>query len=399
MAQQPYNTNVLVLDTDATGAFVQGLLVPREQLNPEYRPEEDSFHILPLSERYLAYFDAMRVDGDFTRHLEALRQKAVEFRLEPVEKRFGTTIGAADIGSFLQKVTRSFRSYVEVRFEHMFRSLYALEETLYKDLQKILEVTEPRSVFANHGSFEISLAVDIMPLMGQVNVDGRISDWYRVALQEYKQDVIDFDYTSGNRPANLEHATPEQMRAIYQPIISIANNADYVVQSREAVENGYRVLPRITQVNARSIAPPRARESEEQRADTEFLSLVLEVEKNKGLRNLSVRELRKSLVTMSSSEQTEAAVEGFTSAEGQEIQFGSPLEIVLAKTGSLYEARYEPLDIVTLGPNAVAALDGFKKELRNLYTRYLKQRDQEEDAPTPKLVRIMAAFKEALGVA
>lgn len=44
--------------------------------------------------------------------IEEMRPKAVRFRLESVGEGYGTTLGANDIGSFLQRITRSFRSYL-----------------------------------------------------------------------------------------------------------------------------------------------------------------------------------------------------------------------------------------------------------------------------------------------
>jgi len=133
---------------------------------------------------------------------------------------------------------------------------------------------------------------------------------------------------------------------------------------------------------------------------SQMLTVLLELARGQDITKISMRELRKALVSVKSGGQSTSTVADFVSSEGNAIAFNEPIEVVLSRVGDLYEARYEPLDIATLGGTARAALDGFDKSLRTLYARYLLNKaDREEEREglrSAREGRILTAFEELL---
>lgn len=394
--EQEYNHKVYVADANASGDFEQVLLVPRSELLQAYLPSESSYYGLTMSEDYVTYFnDEAKREVPYARYLAGQRAQPVHFRLAPSDRRHATTVGAADIGSFLQRVTRSFRAYVEVRFESLFRALFTLEQAA-KALTQLLEEAEPRAVNTSFGSFEIDLAIDIMTVEG---LPIEVTNWQKKALLEYQSDVINFDFRSlGPLPERLREANNEQLRAIYGPIVSIANNASYVAESRAEVTQPFKELKPISPKASQRVVPPKSTTPTEEEDDTEFANVLLQWRKGQDLDRLTAKQLRQAVIAVTTGNESIAPISEFRTSEGELIHLNETIEVVLSKTGSFTEANYEPLGIKLLGANGGAALDEVYRELARLYAAF-RQKDQSEVSigPSTKQQRITAAFAQLLG--
>lgn len=393
---QGYNDKLLIIDTNAAGVFISGKLILASELHPEYTPEFDSYFgikdVLESIPQYVTLFQNSRTTVKHAEYLEEMRSKAVKFRLEPVGETYGTTLGAADIGSFLQRLTRSFKSYLEVRFSSLFGTRFVADE-LGKMVNKVLETSgDPRAVFANHGSFEIELAVDVLHLLG---VDADIVAWQRQALQEYKRDVFDYDFANSQLPpVNLQYASPEQLRAIYLPIISIANSAQYNVKARTTIVEDYKVLKRVSSQDAKKIVPPKPKTVAEEQLDTELTNVLFELQKGQDPRTLSLSQLRRAVVAVSSGAETTTAISDFRSSDGNTIFLREPIEVVISRVGDFYEARYEPLEINKFGASAKTALDAVENDLRLIYSQYQQKLEDPNGPIGERQGRILRAFNE-----
>ncbi|WBA42948.1 hypothetical protein [Hymenobacter canadensis] len=396
--KQPYNTKLLVVDTNSEGQAVLGLLVDERQLHADYVPEPDSYYeAAPTAEmpaHYQALFAEANTQVGHALYLEELRAKAVRFRLEPVDASYGTTLAAADIGSFLQRVTRSFRSFLEARFLDLFR-----EKFIAGDEQKALSLLlnasgDPRAVFANHGSFEIDLAVDVLHLAG---LDYDIILWQRQALREYKRDVFDFDFSANNPlPESLANATEEQLRGIFLPLVQIANSQNYNVQTRIGVTDKYKILKQVSRQNARKVVPAKPQNDSEEQLNTVLTNVLFELQEGRDPRTLTLSELRRAVVSVTTGDESATTVTEFVDANGTTIVLREPIEVTLSRTGEYFQAIYEPLGIDTLGVNARAALEGVERELRRLLSM-LQQYDEEPNQPIgEKIGRKLQLFRELL---
>lgn len=398
ITQEEYNNKLLVVETDSTGVFVSGLLVSVTELHPDYLPDTDSYlEATPVTElmpNYVTLFQNAQHPVKHAEYLEKMRSKAVRFRLEPIGEAYGTTLGATEIGSFLQRITRSFRSYLEVCVPNLFSNRFVPEE-MQKMLNRLLENSgDPRAVFANHGSFEIELAVDVLHLTG---VDSDIIVWQRQALQEYKRDVFDFDFVNADQlPPSLASANSEQLRAIYQPIVMIANNNNYNVKARTAVVENYKILKPVSRQNAHKIAPPKPKELAFEQLDTELTNVLFELQRGQDPRTLNLTQLRRAMVAVSSGDESLTPIGDFTSSEGDLITLRGPIDVELSRVGDYYEAKYEPLDIDKLGANARAALDAVEDELRRIYSQHIQRLENPDEPIGAKQGRRLNNFRDLL---
>lgn len=395
--QQDYNTKLLVIDTDGEGEFTQALVVSYADLSADYLPEEDSYFELAMPPSYEVFFEKYKEQVAFALYLAKLRARAVRFKLKPILDTFGSTVSASDIGGFLQRFTKSYKSFFEVRFLDLARPFYALQEELVKALDLVLDAVEPRAVYANKGSFEIDLAVDILQT-GALQDDLKV--WQKQVLQEFKRDVFDFDFATATQlPASLANAEPAQIRAVYLPMVQIANNRNYIVQARNSPAEPYTVLKPVTTQQQRDRLPNPPK-NEELEVETELTNILLELVKGQDPTKISPAQLRRAMVAVSTGDHSTAFVGGLKSSEGEEITFTEPIEVTLVREGSFYEASFEPLALKALGANAKAALDAFDRELRTLYARYLLNRSERtegrEGLRSEREGRILTALEELL---
>lgn len=396
--KEPYNSKVIVLSTNTEGVCSDALLVECEDLIADYVPEADSFYELAMPARYEQLFASEGSEISFALHLQNLRAAAVRFRLAPFEARFASTLGISDIGGFLQRVTRSLKSYVEVRFLADFRETYSQIEYALTDLGKVLNGVEPRGVNNAFGSFEIDLAIDPLP-QGENNLRMELIDWQQHILHEYKRDVFDFNfYGDIRRPNSLASADDVQMRAIFLPIVQIANNQSYYVETQVEGQKTYkRLAPVTTSVRKRVLpAPPQV---EDESVRTELTSLLLELRTGQDPATISMPQLRRALLAVSTGDQTSIVVSSFRTAENQSVEFTEHIEISVSRVGDLYQASYAPLDISVLGINARAAMDSFYQQLRVLFTRLQRNsedRQRGEGLRSEKEGRILDALADLI---
>ncbi|ALW86306.1 hypothetical protein AUC43_15180 [Hymenobacter sedentarius] len=397
--EEPYNSKVIVLSTDTAGICSNALLVECEDLIADYIPEADSFYELAMPARYEQLFAAEGSEISYAQHLQNLRAAAVRFRLAPFEARFASTLGINDIGGFLQRVTRSLKSYVEVRFLADYRETYSRIEYALTDLAKVLKGVEPRGVNNQFGSFEIDVAIDPLP-QGEQNLPVELITWQQQILQDYKRDVFDFSfYGDVRRPNSLSSADDLQMRAIFLPIVQIANNQNYYVETQIEGEKAYKRLAPVSAAVRKRILPVPPQPEEDEAIRTELTSLLLELKEGQDPSTISMAQLRRALLAVNTGNQTSIIVSNFRSSENQLIEFSEPIEVNVSRVGDFFQASYPPLDIAELGTNARAAMAAFHIQLRILFTRLqrnLEDRQRGEGLRSEKEGRILDALADLL---
>lgn len=398
IAQQDYNNKLLVVDTDGEGEFTQALILAATELSADYWPAEDSCFQLTMPPSYDAFFEKRKAQVKYPEYLTSLRARSVHFLMKPIAERYGTTVSAYDVGGFLQGIIKSYRSFFEVRFLDLARPFFALQEELVKTLDAVLEAVEPRIVYANKGSFEVDLAVDVLQTS---TLQEELMVWQKQVLQEFKRDVFDFDFdTADALPPSLASADPAQIRAVYLPMVRIANNRNYTVQARNSSAEPFTILKPVSGKQQRKVVPGKPAEENELQIETELSTILVELHKGQDPTKISLRELRRAMVAVSSGDHAPATVTGFRSSEGEDISFTESIEVTLARDSSRYEAIFDPLAIRAYGANARAALDAFEQELRALYARYLlnlKERTEgREGLRSERDGRILTALEELL---
>jgi len=398
ISKQEYNSKFLIVDTNGIGACTKAAVVEAPLLLPEYQIDSDSFFeavegfVMPTKYQLL-FAGAIDTVMDIE-YLEQMRAESVRFKLEPLKNIFGHTLGANDISSFVQQLTRSFRSYLEVRFLELFHSKFTEEEEK-EALNKILRIVgNPRAVFANYGSFEIDLAIDVQPIEG---MDQDITEWQRQVLQEYKQQIFDYDFVdSQDIPNVLGNATDVQIRSIYKPLLSIANNKTYSVKTKLNVVEDYKTLEPVSKLESIKILPPKEKVSVDNIINTELTSVLLELEKGQDPRKLTQKQLRGAVVNVSTADTSITPLNEFR-YQATSIQLQKPIEIIITKKDDFYEARYEALNIIYTGSTAKSVLEVAELELARLYSILLRRIDNPEEIFQDKMTQILNHFEQYLG--
>lgn len=393
--KESYNNIVFLFSTNSEGASSEGILVPSDNLITDYQPDEDSYFESVMPAVYTGIFADYK-PVEYAERLTFLRTKKVSFRLKPIEHTFATTVGANDIGSFLQKVTRSFRSYVAFRFDKVVKPTIESVEYAGQVLQRLLDFTEPRAVAAGFNSFEIDLALDVLPL-GDVEV--RFVNWQKDTLQEFKVDVFDFDFASEQIPESLAGATEEQIRSMLSPIAQIATNTHYEVEARNPQEIYFTILKRATKSQINKIIPQPKPKEAEVLVPTKLVNYLLELSEGQDITDLSKSEIRKALI--SAKDADSSSINNFTSSQGNIVLLKQPIEVNLSRIDNYFQADYEPLGITTVGATGQAALIGFQRELSKLHSQYLQnlddRRESRQGLRSARMGEILDEFGELLG--
>jgi hypothetical protein len=268
---KPDKDYIFSADIDSELHYKSVYAIDLDEVNLAYVPDEDeyfSFAVPQVYERLISSFE-------HDQYLQLLRERALYFKWNTRgdSKRFLNTVGAADAGGLLTKISRSFLKYVEFKFYEGYKA----EITDFKRLNKIVaqfkEILQPRVVDLSYSSFKVALSSDTV---NQVVDSLSYKDWQSTILDRYKNDVIDVDYSSAADIAIVNELFPVEVRKeIFGPIISIINDENYQLEVVDYRRTFKRKYSRIDKANEDLILPKLKYESPQEQ-NTRLYTFVIE---------------------------------------------------------------------------------------------------------------------------
>lgn len=386
---QDYNKTAITIDIDDNVVKQNCLFIKMPDLPEDLLPQENSFYTFSVPDSYQSFFEETSSEKDY---LNIMREKSVFFRLESLATAFGKTLTTNDVTNFLQKFNRSFSSYVEARFIDLYKSKYKTQQALENALNSFLELVNTRVVNLSYKSFGVDLASDVLDRRTLTN---DVSEWQKTLLEEYKKDVIDFDFSSTSKLAeNLEGLAPEQLRAIFLPIIQLSNNPNFIVQVSDERKGGIKKLKQVPKKTEEALFPKPKIENVP--PEMEFTNLVLELEKGLDITSLTKTKIMNALLSMERNTHTTLRLDSINGDDGDTIHLQIPIEFTLSVSGQFYETTYEPLDIKQIAVSRQLAIEEFKNTVSRIY-KTLIVNQPEINTQSERQKRLIQHLKELVG--
>lgn len=329
------STFFFVLDKDYNQESEISYLVPRANLPNEYIPVEGSYFPAAFPKVYEEYFNRD--------YVIALRERAYNFKISPVEKSFGTTVSLKDATIFLNNILLSFENYSTYDFYEKFRGSIPDFSRLRRAIQNIKSILQPRICDVAYGSFEVSLAIDNIR---NINIGEQYIGWKNEILESYKNNVIDYDFNDEEDLKIIIQKFPdEDIRAkIFNPILQIVENENVKFNVKKKDRSFEREFKHIGKERREKIIPPKEK-VQEKNDKKKLMNIVVEVPEDGDVSSLTKKALTEGLLFSQETQQFPVIINDFV-IDNYRIQMGKPLTLYvrLLENGS-YRLDFVDLNI------------------------------------------------------
>ena len=260
--------------------FENVFVLERGRLNDEYLPDTESYYLFDVPAVYQSIFNTSELTQ--IEYLQLLKENAFFIKFAETEIDHKHILSIDNLTAILEKVKKSFDSYVEESFKKNFLILYTNITDLNKAIDRIVENLQLRVVDAKIASFGIGLSADTIMLKDDIKRE--IREWSKTIINDYNHEVIELDYyDTDNVNYVLKNYSPEARRKIFKPILDIFSNADLDVSVSEKNLNSVKKVKKpskalVKQLTEMPLSPPKAEAKEK-----EFVTIAVEVDKGADL--------------------------------------------------------------------------------------------------------------------
>jgi len=358
-----------LIDIDKDCKYHNILMTTFEDLPKSYIPEPDLLFNYEIPECYTKLITIHK--DDF--YLQALKEKALYLKIEPIDKKHGNTVSAEDAIEFIKTVVSSYKSYVKYNFFQAFKNKFPSSEKLNNAIDRIIKQLSPRVIEAGYSSFMIGLSSDYI----MDKSDSEFNEWKKNAITNYRDEVILPDYNSN---AVIEAITkkyePEERKNIFQPIIKTINNSKYSLShlsgNIKSTPIRIKTVKKETEIKITEIPKILTQELPEEKR---LVNIVVEIDKNDDLSNISKKNLQLGLLF---SEEITNTIFRANKIETEKYTFvfKMQIEFSIKQEKNNYIVIYEPLNIKVEGRTKEEYLPAFYKAFQNLYEKSVINKDK-----------------------
>ena len=254
----------------------------------EYLPEKSSYFYSEFPELYKGYFNY----EESSLYLEYLNELALFFRIKPPDLEFASTVRAIDAANFLKKLNTSFLNFLEDNFFEKYKTQITDYTKLKKIINEFKRILTPRVSHLKYSSFEVGLSVDPVKSIGS----GLYKEWQRNIFIDFKENVVDKDYTSEEVLMEIKKTHSEEyIQRVILPFIEAVNTKEYKVESFNIDKTFSRTYKEISKQNKELITPQRVllEEKEEKR---NIYNIVVELSKGQDISQVSGKKIQTGLL-------------------------------------------------------------------------------------------------------
>lgn len=148
-------------------------------------------------------------------YISILRQRSVQYILEPVEPTFGKSISLEMLKDFADSYLKSLKSYAFAKYRKLVAVTTDVEEAVNKELDKLINPLITRSAY---GSLKFSIANDFLKRPGEakelVNLKANV-------IQKYHNEIFVNPLTKENIEEIKSNYEEEEIDNIFKPLFKI----------------------------------------------------------------------------------------------------------------------------------------------------------------------------------
>lgn len=232
---------------------------------------------------------------DVTDYGSILKRDAVYFKLASKELRLNDhSVNTIHVITVLNNLIKSYENYIKISFRNLFSNKYRDIKKTIRAANRLLEVSPLRIVDLEYQSFSFGVSVDTV--MGKDAIAREdVSRWRDASLSQYSAEVLNADFYSREGIDHIKSRfTPEERKAIYEPIFKAINSNDYYLS---LTDNEYRPKRRLNQIPRSTeieIIPPNTKIDESLR-DINYYTVVVTVDRSTNAKKGAVTIPRKVL--------------------------------------------------------------------------------------------------------
>ncbi len=299
-------------------------LISKYLLPEKYLPKDESFFHLGLSDLYTQYL----TEFDY---LHKLRENSYIFKAEPSNRIHQTTLGAKQAAIVLNAATNSMEGYIEVTTFNLLKDQFADVSKINRRINKMKNRLSPRVANANFSSFEVWLAMDVMMIEGEDDIDTQIR---KHIVEGYKNDVLDVDYTSDADAKSIsEKYNEDQRNLIFKPLVSLFENDEFDISifdhSRTIRRTTNKIKLKSTVKDIIFPKPTLQQLEEDINKKNKIYSFVISLKEGEDFSKVRKKELLDNLIFKQEVAETPHDIESPIEANGKKVILKKPLRCIL----------------------------------------------------------------------
>ncbi|WP_161889290.1 hypothetical protein [Pontibacter russatus] len=355
------NEFLYIVDIDADVNYYNPTIVRASDLPNSYIPDEFSYFNSPIPEIYESLLATLKAKRNLnTEYVDALRNNAVFLKITPKSKKHSTVVSTYDASDFLRDISNSYLGFAEAKFAKDFFKVYESFDKFESAKKQVLSQVEPKLVQVGISSFAIGVASDFL----SDNSNKSEFLWKKSIANEYKEQIINIDYSSDVELENIKDKfTDKERQLIFKPLIRIFKNkrfdlsiTDYHFSDKRKI----KVMP--TKAETILLAQKQITEKERQEAAFELVTIIVEKPINESAEKLSKKSLQEGFLF---SQPTKGFEYIFESIDYKDdiIYLKKPLRVRVTYENKVYTISIPELDIRLTTSQKEELLPLMKKEL------------------------------------
>lgn len=187
--------------------------------------------------------------GEFN-YLNLLRQRSVNYILEPVSDEFGKSVSLQMVKDFSENFLKSLKAYAVANFKKIVDVKEDVQEAVIKEIESLVN---PLLTNSQYGSFKFSIANDFLKKPGE---EKDIVKLKSNIINNYHQEVFINPLTDPAIANIKENYSSEEINQIFRPLTKIkANNSTYRVGYYDADNFNKVFLNRIVNAQRKKLLP------------------------------------------------------------------------------------------------------------------------------------------------
>ncbi len=370
------STFVFLIDQDVNGENKNVVMLNAFSLPDEYLPDEKSYYSLGLPlfyDRYLKAYD----------YINVLRSQSYIFKLEPTDNVHDHTVSTKEAGNFLIGITKSIDSYIDYTATAKLKDVIIDRSRLNKTINQIKQKASPRVADSSFSSFNVSIAIDNIVIKSEYK---QIEDWQSSLIDNYKNDVLDVDYSSQEDAVAIVERFPdaESRKKIFDPIFKILENKDVslsVSSYNKGFERSYK-KSRPGEKFKTEVLPQQTVDDLllEQQQKTQIVTAVFKLPAGGAFSDFRKKELIENLLFTQEGNQPTIPIPSPIVVGEQSVVLLRPLEFVLMidSLGNI-QLFNSKLDIQAESLNFLDAIEFVKQQFVELFNKHVSNPDYVDE--------------------